>query len=411
MMAANSIVEKVAIGFQSLKIRNYRLFIAGQAISQIGTWMQFTAQAWLVVRLTNSPLALGIVTALQYLPVTILSLYGGVLADQLPKRQTLIVTQSLLLIQALIFGILVATGTVQLWQVYLLAMLQGAVTAIDSPVRQVFSVELVGRDELPNAVALNSMTLNGAKIIGPSLAGVIIAQIDTAPTLFLNAISFVAVIIGLLMMRDAELFTVAKRAQGSVRQQLNEGFAYIWHTPEIMAIMIVTAAIGTFGYNFNVVLPLLAKFVLRTDAAGFGLLSSIFGIGAFVAAIGTAYIKHVTSRRLLIAGTAFSLLLGGVSLCVNINLSAFLLAALGATGLICITSVTTILQLIVPDNLRGRVMSLAVLLVGGTTPIGGFLIGFMSDRLGVPAALVTCSILCLAGVAAALLYQRRAFAV
>jgi MFS family permease len=368
--------------------------------------MQTTAQAWLVIRLTNSPFALGLIAAFQFLPVTVLSLYGGVLADRLPKRRTLIVTQSLLMIQAVIFGLLVATGAIQLWHVYLLAVCQGMISAIDIPVRQAFSVEMVGRDDLPNAVALNSMTFNGARIIGPSLAGLIIAQIDIAPTLLLNALSFVAVIFGLLMMRESELHTRVKKTHGSVRQQLGEGLAYTWHTPKVLAIMIVVAFIGTFGYNFGVVLPLIANFVVHTDSAGFGLLSSFFGVGAFIAAISTAYVRQVTMRRLLVGGGLFSVLLGAVSLSPVFGLSAILLAALGGAGIIFTTSSNTLLQLMVPDELRGRVMSLNVLLIGGSTPIGGVLIGAMSNTLGVSVALVTCAVLCLAGVIGAIIYER-----
>ncbi len=403
---AKGVLAAITEGFHSLRVRNYRLFIIGQAISLTGSWMQTTAQAWLVVQLTNSPFALGLVGTLQFLPVTILALYGGILADRLPKRRTLIVTQTLLLIQATIFGVLVATHAIQLWQIYLLAVTQGIVSAIDTPVRQAFSVEMVGREELPNAVALNSMTFNGARVIGPSLAGLIIAGIGIAPTLFLNAASFVAVIVGLLMMRESELFAVPTRVQGSVRKRLLEGLQYIWRTPNILAIVIVVAALGTFGYNFGVVLPLLAQFVLHTDSTGFGLLSSFLGIGSFVAAISTAYFPHVLMRRLLIGAALFSVLLGAVALSPIFWLSAALLAALGVSSIIFSTSSNTLLQLAVPDELRGRVMSVNVLLVMGSTPIGNFLIGTMSDKLGVSAALLMCAVLCLVGVIGAVYYQR-----
>jgi MFS family permease len=401
-----SLLSTVTGGFSALRVRNYRLFISGQAISLTGTWMQTTAQAWLVVQLTNSPFALGVVGTLQFLPVMLLSLYGGVLADRLPKRRTLIVTQTLLLIQATIFGILVATGAIQLWHIYILAVTQGIVSAIDVPVRQAFSVEMVGREELSNAVALNSMTFNGARIIGPSVAGLIIAQIGIAPTLFLNAGSFVAVIAGLLLMRESELYAVPSRAEGSIRKRLMEGLAYVWRTPNILAIVIVVAALGTFGYNFGVVLPLLAQFVLHTDARGFGLLSSFLGMGSFVSAISTAYLTHVTMRRLLIGATLFGILLGAVALSPILWLSAGLLAALGVSSIIFSTSSNTLLQLSVPDELRGRVMSVNVLLVMGSTPIGNFLIGTASDKLGVSATLVMCAVLCLLGVVGALYYQR-----
>ena len=208
------------------------------------------------------------------------------LADRLPKRRTLIATQTLLLIQAAIFGLLVGTHTIQLWHLYLLAVAQGLVSAIDVPVRQAFVVEMVGREELVNAVALNSMTFNGARIIGPAIAGFVIAKLGIAPALYFNAASYVAVIIALFMMREKALFqAVTKLAPGSAWKRLKEGLAYSWHTPELLVLIIALAAIGTFGYNFTVILPLIADFILRIDAAGFGLLSSIFGIGSLVAAI------------------------------------------------------------------------------------------------------------------------------
>jgi len=398
----------VSKGFRSLRIRNFRLFIFGQVISVTGSWMQTTAQAWLVLRLSSSPLATGLVATLQFLPITVLALYGGVLADRLPKRSTLIVTQSLLLVQATIFGLLVVTNSIQLWHIYVLAAMQGIISAVDNPVRQSFVVEMVGRDELVNAVALNSMTFNAGRIIGPSAAGLLISQVGTAPALFLNAVSFIAVIVALSMMRTKELFTVSgKLPQGRTFQQLREGVLYAWHNPVVMSILIVVGAIGTFGYNFSVVLPLLSDYVLHADSSGFGILSACFGAGALIAAISTAYVKQVTIRRLLISGAVFSILLGLIANIRVFGLSAMLLAAIGGFGIIFLTSASSLLQLIVPNELRGRVMSLHVLLVMGSTPIGGFLIGALSDRIGVSVALFTCSILCLVGVGASLYYQQR----
>ena len=394
-------------GFHSLKVRNFRLFIFGQIVSLTGTWMQTTAQAWLVLQLSNSPLALGFVTTLQFLPVTILSLYGGVLADRLPKRRTLIVTQTLLLIQAAIFGFLVGTNTIQLWHLYVLAISQGIVSAIDTPVRQAFVVEMVGRDELINAVALNSMTFNGARIIGPAVAGFVIAQFGIAPALYFNAASYVAVIIALLMMREKDLFTAATAPVGAAWTRLKEGLSYSWHTPKLLVLIIALAAIGTFGYNFTVILPLISNYILRIDAAGFGLLSSVFGIGSLAAAISTAYGKTPSMRRILLAAAVFSVLLGLTAISHVFAATALILAALGGAGIIFATAVNTLMQLNTPDELRGRVMSINVLLVLGSTPVGAFLIGLMSDHLGVPAAILTCALLCLLGVGIAALYWRQ----
>ena len=399
--------ERLTRGFQALDVRNYRLFWIGQLISLTGTWMQTTAQAWLVIQLTKSPFALGLVTTLQFLPIMLLSLVGGVITDRMPKHRLLTVTQTLALIQAAIFGTLVALGVIQLWHIYLLALIQGTINAIDNPSRQAFVPELVGREYLVNAVALNSMLFNGARIIGPALAGVVIARIGIAPTLFLNALSFVAVIAGLLMMDPSQFFAGPRQAAGPVRQRLVEGLSYVWRTPEVLLIMLVVAAIGTFGYNFSVVLPLLAGFVLHTSATGFGGLSAFLGIGSLLAAVTTAYARKVTARRLLIGSACFSILLAAVAFSTNFTLSAALLVALGFAGIIFATTANTLLQLTVPDVLRGRVMSLYILLFAGSTPIGGFLIGTLSNIIGVSWTLFVCAVLCLVGVLGAVVYRWR----
>ena len=399
--------ERFTRGFQALDVRNYRLFWIGQLISLTGTWMQTTAQAWLVIQLTKSPFALGLVTTLQFLPIMLLSLVGGVITDRMPKHRLLTVTQTLALIQAAIFGTLVALGVIQLWHIYLLALIQGTINAIDNPSRQAFVPELVGREYLVNAVALNSMLFNGARIIGPALAGVVIARIGIAPTLFLNALSFVAVIAGLLMMDPSQFFAGPQQAVGSVRQRLAEGLRYVWRTPAVLLIMLVVAAVGTFGYNFSVVLPLLAGFVLHTDATGFGSLSAFLGVGSLVAALATAYARQVTLRRLLIGSACFSILLGIVAFSTNFLLSAALLVALGFSGIIFTTTANTLLQLTVPDVLRGRVMSLYILLFAGSTPIGGFLIGTLSNIIGVSWTLFVCAVLCVVGVLGAVVYRWR----
>ena len=394
-------------GFRALDIRNYRLYWFGLLISQTGSWMQTTAQAWLVLQLTHSPFALGLVTTFQFLPIMLLSLPGGAISDRVPKHRLVLVTQTMALVQATVFGALVATGTIQLWHVYILAAIQGAINAIDNPARQTFAVELVGRENLVNALALNSMLFNGARIVGPALAGLIIANIGIAPTLFLNALSFVAVIAGLLMMDPHAFFNPPPASGGSARQNIVEGLAYVWRTPPVLLIMIIVAAIGTFGYNFSVVLPLLAGFVLHTDASGFGGLSAFLGLGSLIGALSTAYARRITLRRLIAGSACFSVLLGGVALSTNFPLSAVLLVALGFAGILFSTSANTQLQLTVPDALRGRVMGLYMLLFAGSTPIGGFLIGSLSNVIGVSLTLLICAGLCLLGVAGALVYRWR----
>jgi MFS family permease len=405
--APKSLLAGLARGFRALEVRNYRLYWFGQLISQTGSWMQTTAQAWLVLQLTHSPLALGLVTTLQFLPIMLLSLFGGVLSDRVPKHRLVLITQVASLIQAALFGTLVALGAIQLWHIYVLAAILGTIVAIDNPARQAFAVELVGREHLANAVALNSLLFNGARIVGPALAGLIIAKIDIAPALLLNAASFVAVIAGLLMMDPAAFVGTPPSSTGPAGRRLVEGLAYVWSTPSVMMIMIVVAAIGTFGYNFSVVLPLLAGFVLHTDATGFGGLSAFLGLGSLIGALATAYSRQITLRRLFVGSGCFGLLLGGVALSTNFSVSAALLIALGFAGIMFSTSANTLLQLTVPDALRGRVMGLYMLLFAGSTPIGGLLIGSLSNVIGVSETLLICAGLCLLGVGGALVYRWR----
>jgi MFS family permease len=397
-----------ASGFQALRVRNFRLFWTGQVISLTGTWMQTTAQAWLVLKLTqDSPFALGVVITLQFIPVMLFALFGGVLADRLPKRTALVITQSLLMFQATIFGILVATGLVQLWQVYVLAVIQGLITAVDNPVRQAFLYEMVGRDVLVNAVGLNSMSFNGARIFGPALAGLVIELIGIAPTLILNAASFVPVIWALFLMDSTALFATATSAGGSMFGKLKEGLAFAGRTPSVLSVLIVIAFIGTFGFNFSVVTPLVADNVLRTDAAGFGLLSAAMGVGALVAALGTAYLHQVTLRRLLISGGFFSIFLGALAVSTLFWLSMLLFIIVGFAGITCATVANSLLQLNTPEQLRGRVLSINILLTQGSTPIGGFFLGSLGQVAGVEAALLTCAALCLLGVGVTVGYRSR----
>jgi MFS family permease len=402
-----SILGGLGRGFRALRIRNYRLFWTGQLFSLTGTWMQSTAQDWLVLQMTQSPFALGLVATLQFLPVTLLSLHGGVIADMWSKRKLLFVTQLLGLIQALIFGILVATGAIQIWHIYVLAGSQGIVNALSNPTRQAFAVELVGRDEVVNAVALNSMLFNGARIVGPAAAGLLIALVGTAPALFINAASFIAILVALVMMDESQMFYNASGKQARTGRNIREGLAYAWHTPAVLAVLIVVGMVGTFGYNFSVVLPLLAGFVLHTNAAGFGGLTSFLGFGSLLGAIGTAYTSKITLRRLLIGAGLFSIIFALLSFSSIFPISAALLVALGFAGVTFGTTANTLIQLTVPDELRGRVMGLYVLLFMGSTPIGSFFIGTLSNFIGVTETLLICAALCALGVGIAWSYQKR----
>lgn len=390
--------------FDSLSIYNYRVFWIGQLVSLSGTWMQSTAQAWLVLKLTNSPLALGTVTVLQFLPITLLTLFGGVLADRLPKRLVVLSTQTTAALQALLLAFLVLTNTVQLWEIYVLAFVLGVINAFDNPTRQAFVAELVGPDHLQNAIALNSSLFNAARVVGPALGGVIIAAFGIWQAFLFNAVSFVPIIIALFLVKPDELFDVVKPKRGAMFKQLADGIRYAVTTREALLILSTMAVIGTFGYNFTTILPLIAQYVLHTQASGFGLLTSAVGLGSLVAALGVASAGRTSIRVLLGAAAAFSLLLIGVGLSHALPLTLALLAALGVASIVFSASANTRLQLATPPELRGRVMSLYFLLFAGTTPIGGFLVGVLSSRIGVPGTTVLFGGACLLGVAAASLF-------
>ncbi|MGO8949152.1 MAG: MFS transporter [Ktedonobacterales bacterium] len=393
--------------FGSLAVYNYRLFWFGQLISLSGTWMQTTAQGWLVLKLTNSPLALGTVTLLQFLPITLLTLFGGVLADRVPKRQVLLVTQSVSALQACLLAALVLSGTIQLWQIYLLALLLGTVNAFDTPTRQAFVSELVGKDHLQNAVALNSSLFNAARIIGPALAGIVIAAIGIGPAFLFNGLSFFPVIAGLLLMRPASFYPSDRPQRGKVFVQLGEGIRYAVQTPKVFLVLLTMAVVGTFGYNYTTILPLLAKYVLQAGAEGLGLLTSAVGVGSLVAALAFASATRTSQRLLLGAGFVFSVLLVLVGLSRWLPLTLALLVLMGASGIIYTASSNTSLQLGAPGELRGRVLSLYFLLFAGTTPIGGFLVGVLTEKMGVQPTIVLMGSICVLGVVAAMVYAWR----
>ncbi|MCJ7709289.1 MAG: MFS transporter, partial [Chloroflexi bacterium] len=300
----------LAKGSQAFAHRNYRLFFAGQLISLIGTWMQQVGQAWLVLEITGDPFMLGVTAAMQFLPVMILGLFGGLIADALPKRPTLIATQVIQMALALILFGLTATGVVEVWQILVLAALLGITNAVDMPTRQSFVVEMVGRQDLPNAVALNSAIFNGARIVGPAIAGLAIAAVGISVAFLLNGISFIAVIVGYGLMRDEELGSppVLNRPHSvrGVGRSLAEGLRYVRQADLVLLATIVVGLAGLFAMNFNVVIPALARDVLHTDAAGYGFLMAASGIGALIAALSIAFSGR--ARPALIAGGA--LLLG-----------------------------------------------------------------------------------------------------
>jgi MFS family permease len=393
--------------FASLGVYNYRLYYIGQFVSQTGTWMQRLAQAWLVLNLTHSPFALGTVSTLQALPVTIFALVGGVIADRMPKRRLLLITQSVAAVQAVVLAALTSLGLIHVWQIYVLALVLGTSNAFDNPARQSFPIELVGRREVANAVALNSTLMNGSRILGPSFAGIAIATIGVAGCFWLNAISFIAVLGGLIAMRPAEFYAVPKLQRGPPVRLLRQGIAYALKTPAVFGLLFALLFIGTFGYNFNTIVPLVARFILHTSSFQYGLLFTALGAGSLLAALGVAFSRGHGDRGVYLGGAVFMLLLGLMAVSRLYALSVGLLLITGMASIIFSTSLQTRLQLIVPSEFRGRVMGIYTLLQQGSTPFGALFIGSISERWSVEVAVVAAALIGGLGLLWAWLYSRR----
>ena len=374
--------------FRSLRVRNYRLFATGQVVSLSGTWGQRVAQDWLVLELSdNSGLALGITTGLQFLPVLLFGLYGGVLADRYDKRRLLLGAQAAMGLLALLLAVLDLSGLVQLWHVFALAFGLGVAAAIDTPVRQAFVVEMVGPDDLPNAVSLNSATFNSARIIGPAFAGIAIAAVGTGWVFLANAVSYVAVLVGLRAMRTAELFP-SKRLQRA-KGQLREGLAYVRERPPLLVPMLLVFVVGTFGLNFQITLALVVKQVFGRGAQDYALLSILLAVGSLLGALLSARRSGPPRQRTLFAAAAvYGLLTVAVGLAPSFALMAALLVPTGVAVLTFSTTANAIVQLGSAPQMRGRVMALYILVFLGGTPIGAPIIGAMAEAFGPRASLV-----------------------
>src|SRR5438093_5046097 len=307
---------RISETFRALRHRNYRLFYTGQAISLTGTWMQTVAQSWLVIELTDSKAALGIVTTLQFLPITIFVLRAGVIADRVNKRNLILATRALAMVQALLLAVLVAAGTAELWHVYVLALVLGVSNAFEQPTRQAMIVEMVGKDDLINAVALNSGLFNGARLVGPSIAGVVIAIAGTEAAFAINAVTFIPSILALTMIDLSELKVTGRRPEAPANPlgELREGLSFVLRTPAALMIMILVAFLGTFGYNFITVLPLVARYVLHGDSVDLGFLTAALGLGAFLSALVIASQRRASRTSLFVGGALFALFLGAVAL-------------------------------------------------------------------------------------------------
>ncbi|MBV9582526.1 MAG: MFS transporter [Chloroflexi bacterium] len=394
--------------FSSLSNRNFRLFWTGQLVSQIGTWMQNVGQAWLVLDITHSAIALGTVTALQTLPILFTVLFAGVVVDRLPKRRILYVTQTISMLQAAALVALTASGQVQVWQIYLLAILLGFVNAFDQPTRQAFVVELVGREHVVNAVGLNAAQFSIARLVGPALAGLAIAAFGIATCFLLNAISFLAVLISLTFLRSAEFRrAIAPSRQTAVVVELREGVRFLLGKRELTVAMIVLLGNGAFVYSTSTIIPLIAEDALHVGASEFGLLVAAVGLGSLFAALVVARRARASEKTFLTAAACFGLLYLSLAVVSWFAVAFVVLALVGAAIQVFGTSVNSLLQLNSPDQLRGRVMSVFTLLTNGIQPAGSVLNGVVTAAAGVRVTVAVEASICLAALVAALMYRAR----
>jgi MFS family permease len=398
-------------GARAFRHRNYRLFFGGQLVSLIGTWMQQVAQGWLVLQLTHDPLWLGLVSVAQFGPVIVFGLFGGVIADQLPKRKTLIATQTTAMLLAFALFALTATHVVQVWHVMVLGALLGVSNAFDMPARQSFAVEMVGREDVANAVGLNSALFNASRVVGPAVAGLLIGATDISIAFLINGISFIAVIVAYLAMRDNELRAVEQtprpRTWAAVVENLAEGARYVRTTPMVLIAVTIVGLVATFGMNFQVLIPPLADSILHVGASGYGFLMAASGIGSTVAALWIAFSRRPSP--MIIAGGAIALGLGSIllALSTSFGLSLLAMAIAGAGGIAMAVTANTTIQLAVPDHLRGRVMSVYTTVFAGSVPAGGLLMGAIASAWGVPLALMIGALLSLAVGVAGWVWLRR----
>lgn len=369
--------------FSSLKIRNYRLFFAGQVVSNTGTWMQRIAQDWLVLSLTGSSAAVGITTALQFLPMLLFGLYGGVLVDRLPKRPTLLVTQSAMAVTGLALAALTLSGHVQVWHVYVAAFAVGLATVVDNPARQSFVSEMVGPGQLQNAVSLNSANFQSARLVGPAVAGLMITGVGTGWAFLANGLSFAAPITGLLLMRARELHAVERAPRG--KGQLREGLRYVAKRPELIWPIVLVGFIGTFGFNFPVWLSAYADDVFDAGAGAYSLFNTLMAVGSLVGALLAARRGTARLRVLIAAALAFGVLEMVAAAVPQYWLFALLMVPIGVFGLTVNVTANTAVQMATDPAMRGRVMALFMMVFMGGTPLGAPVVGWITDTYGARA--------------------------
>ncbi len=395
------------ITFAALSVPNYRRYYGGQAISLVGTWMQMTAQAWLVLTLTHSSTVLGLIIALQTLPVLLLAPYGGVLADRVDKRKMMIGLQSAMGLQALILGVLTVTGAVKVWEIGLLAVLLGVNNAFENPSRQSFMLEMVGPEHLRNAVSLNSVLVNVARAFGPAVAGILIATVGEGVCFLVNSASFVAVVASLLTMDRTAL--APTKPTPRARGQLREGLRYVRRTPDLAVPLLMMGVVGCLTYEFQVSLPVMASRGLHVGASGFGLMTASMGVGAVIGGLLVAARGRTGLGPLVLAALGFGVAMAFATVAPNLGVELAALAFAGGASISFMATGNSTLQLAAAPEMRGRVMALWFVAFQGSTPIGGPIVGWIMAVLGARAGLglgaITCLVVALAG---ALLLRTRA---
>ncbi|MCQ9164999.1 MFS transporter [Arthrobacter sp. STN4] len=394
--------------FRALKVFNYRLWVTGALVSNIGTWMQRVAQDWLVLTILthNSGTAAGITTGLQFLPIVFLGPFAGLLGDRVNKRKLLLCTQTAMGLCALLLGLLVVTNTVQLWHVYVLAFLLGVASAFDAPSRQAFVSEVVSKEDVPNAVALNSASFNLARLAGPGVAGLVIALFGTGPAFLINAASFVAVIFSLWRMRVSELQPVVRVPRG--KGQIREGFRYIRQRPDLMMIMGLVFMVGTFGMNFQITNALMATTIFHLGPGEYGLLGSVMAIGTLAAALLAARRKTMRTMYIVGGALAFGVMVAIAAAMPSYALYALALVPVGLAALTFMNACNTTVQLTTDSAMRGRVLAVYMVVLQGGTPIGAPLVGWIATAFGARWSLgIGAVVAIVSGLAALIMMNRR----
>ncbi len=366
--------------FRALRTRNYRLYFSGMVVSNVGTWMQIIANGWLVLQLSQSGIAVGVATAMQFGPMLVAGAWGGLIADRFPKRRLLLATQSIFLVQATALGVLTATGSARLWMVYALTFLYGCVQVVDVPTRQAFVPEMVSDDNVMNAVGLNSAVFNASRMVGPAVAGLLIANVSIALCYFANAASFLAVLIAISLMRPKDLRTPTHAAP-SGKGQIRAGISYVVSHPDLLLSIVLMGLVGTLGLNFQTVMPLLAKFTFHGDATTYGVLSAVMAFGSVAGAMYTAT-RHRSSSKLVVgAALAFGVVETAAGFAPTLTAAYVILPVVGLFAMLVISASNSLIQLTAAPHMRGRVLALWSLVFLGSTPIGGPLVGWICEAI------------------------------